>query len=378
MPRAAIFALAFVAASASMPAHSQDISTERHAVRVETVARGLVHPWGLSFLPDGRAIVTERPGRMRLVAQDGRLSDPLAGVPQVFARNQGGLLDVAVAPDFTSSRLLFFCYADEAEGGSGTALGRGRLVEAGGTASLEDVRRIYRQNHTDSRGQHYGCRIAFRTDGTLFLTLGDQNNRRERAQDLGSAVGKIVRLNQDGSVPSDNPFRSRSDALPEIWSYGHRNVQSAAIEPGSGRLWTAEHGARNGDEINRPEAGRNYGWPSVSYGTEYSGVRFPGNARDGIEPPIFYWNDETIAPSGAAFVSGTRFPNWRGDMLVGGLRSRIVMRLNIRDGRVVASEKMLGSLNERIRDVREAPDGSIWLVTDAEAGRILRVTPRSN
>jgi glucose/arabinose dehydrogenase len=378
MPRAAIFALAFIAASAAMPAHSQDLATERHAVRVETVARGLVHPWGLSFLPDGRAVVTERPGRLRLVSQDGRLSDPLAGVPQVFARNQGGLLDIAVAPDFASSRLLFFCYADEAEGGSGTALGRGRLVETGGAARLEDVRRIYRQNHTDSRGQHYGCRIAFRVDGTLFLTLGDQNNRRERAQDLGSAVGKIVRLNQDGSIPSDNPFRARSDALPEIWSYGHRNVQAAAIEPGSGRLWTAEHGARNGDEINRPEAGRNYGWPSVSYGTEYSGVRFPGNARDGIEQPIFYWNDETIAPSGAAFVSGTRFPNWRGDMLIGGLRSRIVMRLNIRDGRVVASEKMFGSLNERIRDVREAPDGSIWLVTDAEAGRILRVTPRSN
>ena len=372
--RAPLLALAGLALAS--PALAQDLSTQRQNVRVETIARGLVHPWGLSFLPDGRALVTERPGRMRIVSPAGQLSEPLAGLPTVFARNQGGLLDVAVAPTFASTRHVFFCFAEAAEGGSGTALGRARLVETGATARLEDTRVLWRQTPPASQGQHYGCRIVFRTDGTLMLTTGDQNNRRERSQDLDSTVGKIIRLTQDGAVPPDNPFVGRAGALPEIWSYGHRNVQAAAIHPATGELWTAEHGARHGDEINRPRAGRNHGWPSISHGTEYSGRAFPAAAREGMDQPVFYWNEETIAPSGAAFVTGDRFPAWRGNMLVGGLRSRVVMRIEFREGRVVHTEPMLNGLNERIRDVRQAADGSIWLVTDAQDGRVLRVTPR--
>ncbi len=359
------------------PAAAQDFSTERQQVRIDTVARGLVHPWGLGFLPDGRALVTERPGRLRIIAADGTTSPPVAGLPAIFARSQGGLLDVAVSPRFTDDRTIFVCFS-EADGDlARSAMARGRLMIDGGGARLEDVRVIFRQQPATATAMHFGCRIAIRPDGTLFLTLGDHFRQMQAAQNLGSTIGKIVRVTADGAVPPDNPFVGRAGALPEIWSFGHRNVQAAAIEPASGRLWTAEHGARHGDEINRPEAGRNYGWPVISYGTHYSGERVgEGTRREGLEQPVFHWNDETIAPSGAAFVTSARFPAWRGNMLVGGLRSRILLRLEIADGRVVATERMLGGLQERIRDVRQGPDGAIWLLTDAPDGRLLRMTPR--
>jgi len=344
-------------------------------VRAETFARGLEHPWALAFLPDGRALVTERPGRLRLVSRDGAtLSAPLAGVPAVAARGQGGLLDVALDPDFAANRLVYLSYAEPADdGAAGTAVARGRLGDAG----LETVTVIYRQRPKVQSAAHFGSRLVFGRDGTLFVTQGDRQAReyRGRAQDLSQGIGKIVRINPDGSIPRDNPFAGRADAQPEIWSYGHRNVQAAALHPETGQLWTVEHGARGGDELNAPRAGRNYGWPVITYGRDYSGLRIgEGTARDGMEQPVYYW-DPVIAPSGAAFYTGDVYPGWRGSLLIGGLASQALVRLVIENGRVTLEERYLGELNERIRDVQQGPDGYLYLVTDADDGRILRVVP---
>jgi glucose/arabinose dehydrogenase len=340
-------------------------------VRVETVARGLEHPWGLAFLPDGRMLVTERPGRLRLVDRNGRLSDPLGGVPDVFAQGQGGLLDVALSPDFARDRLVYLSFAEPGEGGAGTAVARGRLAER----SLEGPRVIWRQRPKVGGANHWGSRLVFRRDGTLFVTLGDRFNYRERAQDLSVTLGKIVRINADGSVPRDNPFVGRAGAAPEIWSYGHRNVQAAALHPQTGDLWTVEHGARGGDELNRPEAGKNYGWPVITYGVDYSGAKIgEGTARPGMEQPVYYW-DPVIAPSGAAFYTGSAFPDWRGSLFIGGLASRVLVRLTIAGGRVTGEERYLADLGERLRDVRQGPEGFLYLLTDNPAGRILRVGP---
>jgi len=264
------------------------------AVRVETVARGLEYPWALAFLPDGRMLVTERPGRLRIVERDGRISDPLAGVPQVLARGQGGLLDVALDPRFADNRLVYLSYAEPGAGGTaGTAVARGRL----GGGRLEDVRVIYQQQPKVRGAAHFGSRLVFARDGTLFVTQGDRFAYRDGAQDLSVGIGKIVRINPDGSVPRDNPFVGRPDARPEIWSYGHRNVQSAALHPRTGQLWTVEHGARGGDELNRPEAGKNYGWPVITYGVDYSGARIgEGTAKPGMEQPVYYWDPGSASP----------------------------------------------------------------------------------
>ncbi|MDQ3696916.1 MAG: PQQ-dependent sugar dehydrogenase [Gemmatimonadota bacterium] len=340
-------------------------------VRVETVARGLEHPWALALLPDGRMLVTERPGRVRLVEPDGRLSEPLSGVPPVVARGQGGLLDVAIDPAFAENRLVYLSYAEPGEGGAGTAVARGRLGEGG----LENVRVIYRQQPKVSGGNHFGSRLVFGRDGALFVTQGDRFGHRERAQDLSSGIGKIIRLNADGSVPRDNPFVGRDGARPEIWSYGHRNIQAAALHPETGQLWTVEHGARGGDELNHPEAGKNYGWPVITYGVDYSGMRIgEGTARAGMEQPVYYW-DPVIAPSGMTFYTGDAFPDWRGSILVGSLQPGLLVRLTLEDGRVAREERYLGDLGERIRDVQQAPDGLLYLVTDSSNGRILRVLP---
>jgi glucose/arabinose dehydrogenase len=341
-------------------------------VRAETVAQGLEHPWGLAFLPDGRMLVTERAGRLRLVGKDGRISAPLAGVPAVQARGQGGLLDVVLDPRFDENRLVYLSYAEPGDGGTaGTAVARGRLGESG----IENVRVIYRQRPKVSGTNHFGSRLVFARDGALFVTQGDRYAHRDGAQDLAAGFGKIVRIHPDGTVPADNPFVGRAGVQPEIWSYGHRNIQGAALHPETGQLWIVEHGPRGGDEINRPEAGKNYGWPVITYGAEYWGPRIgEGTAKPGMEQPLYYW-DPVIAPSGLLFYTGDAIPGWKGSLLIGSLRPGLLVRLRLADGRVAQEERYLGDLGERIRDVRQGPDGHPYLLTDRGDGRILRVVP---
>ena len=342
------------------------------ALRTETVARGLSHPWGLAFLPDGRMLVTERPGRLRLAGRDGGLSASLTGVPAVVARGQGGLLDVALDPRFAENRLVYLSYAEPGDGGTAsTAVARGVLNERG----LDGVRVIYRQQPKVTGPNHFGSRLVFARDGTLFVTQGERFNYADQAQDLGSLIGKIVRINPDGSVPRDNPFVGREGARAEIWSLGHRNIQGAALHPDTGQLWTAEHGARGGDELNHPEAGKNYGWPVISYGAHYSFRKIgEGTTKPGMEQPVYYW-DPVIAPSGMTFYTGDRFPGWKGNVLIGSLQPGGLVRLTLENGRVTREDRYLGELGERIRDVRQGPDGLLYLLTDADDGRILRVSP---
>ncbi|MFT0862272.1 PQQ-dependent sugar dehydrogenase [Ancylobacter sp. G4_0304] len=345
---------------------------------VETVASGLESPWSLAFLPDGRMLVTERPGRLRIVSRSGTVSAPVRGLPAVYARGQGGLLDVALAPDFSSSRAIYFSYAEPREGASGTSVARARLVENGGDARVENVEVIFRQSPAATGSNHYGSRLVFARDGSLFVTLGDRFSYRDQAQNLGNHLGKLVRILPDGSVPADNPFRERKGARAEIWSYGHRNVQGAALDPATGRLWTIEHGARGGDELNHPEAGKNYGWPVITYGRDYSMLPIgEGTHKDGMEQPVRYW-DPSFAPSGLAFYTADRFPTWKGDLFTGGLSGMRLMRLRLDPSRqqVVDEEVLLTELQQRIRDVRQGPDGALWLLTDDPgAGRLLRVVP---
>lgn len=340
-------------------------------VTAETVAEGLEHPWALDFLPDGRILVTERPGRLRIVATDGSLSAPLAGVPTVQARSQGGLLDVAVAPDFATTQLVYLTFSEPGEGGVGTAAARGRLTDTG----LVDVQVIYRQRPKLEGNGHFGSRIVFARDGRIFITQGDRQSYRERAQDLSQGMGKIVRIERDGSIPADNPFVGNAGAQPEIWSYGHRNLQGATLHPETGALWTVEHGARGGDELNHPEAGKNYGWPVITYGRDYSGLPIgEGTAREGMEQPVYFW-DPVIAPSGLAFYTGTKYAGWQGSLLIGSMNPGALVRLELRDGRVVREERYLAELRERIRDVVQGPDGFVYVVTDNPSGRVLRVVP---
>ncbi len=357
-------------ASAQEAPRSPTPNAVKIPARVVDVARGLEHPWGLAFLPDGRMLVTERPGRLRIVDRGGQLSAPLTGVPEVRTGGQGGLLDVALSPQFAQDRLVYLSFSEPGQGDASTAVARGRLGERG----LEGTEVIWRQQPNVSGPNHWGSRFVFRPDGTLFVTLGDRFGHRERAQDLSVTIGKIVRINPDGSVPSDNPFVGRDGARPEIWSYGHRNIQSAALD-GRGQLWTVEHGARGGDELNNPQPGRNYGWPVITYGVDYSGARVgEGTSRPGMEQPVYYW-DPVIAPSGAIFYTGDAFPDWRGDLLVGSLRPGRLVRLTIADGRVTSEVRYLADLGERIRDVRQGPDGLIYLLTDHPRGRILKLEP---
>ncbi|MCI0595582.1 MAG: PQQ-dependent sugar dehydrogenase [candidate division Zixibacteria bacterium] len=342
-------------------------------VKVETFASGLERPWGLAFLPDGRMLVTERPGRLRLVGRDGKLSAPLGGVPRVFARGQGGFLDVALDPNFEKNRLVYLSFSEPGEGGTaGTSVARGKL----GENRLDSVRIIYRQVPKVSEQIHFGSRLVFRRDGTLFVTQGDRFNR-DRAQDLSNGLGKIMRINPDGSIPKDNPFTGRKDARPEIWSHGHRNVQCAALHPETGELWTVEHGARGGDELNRPEAGKNHGWPVITYGTDYDLTKIgEGVAKAGMEQPVYYW-DPVIAPSGMCFYTEDAFPQWKGSIFIGSLTPGLLVRLELKEGRVTKEERYLGYLHERIRDVRQGPDGLLYLLTDNPEGRILRLSPKA-
>jgi glucose/arabinose dehydrogenase len=340
-------------------------------VRAETYATGLVHPWALAFMPDGRLLVTERPGRLRIVGTDGTLSAPLTGVPTVSAVGQGGLLDVALDPAFTTNRLVYLSFAEPDGDLVGTAVARGTL----GASGLENVTVIYRQRPKVKGNGHFGSRLVFAGDGTLFITQGDRQNYRDRAQDLRQGLGKFMRINADGTVPPDNPFVGRDDAQPEIWSYGHRNGQAAALDPVTGQLWTVEHGARGGDELNHPEKGKNYGWPVITYGRDYSGASIgEGTAKAGMEQPVYYW-DPVIAPSGMTFYTGDAIPGWKGSILIGSLTPGALVRVELREGGVVKEERYLGDLRERIRDVQQGPDGFVYVVTDNPNGRVLRVRP---
>ncbi len=378
LKRSTVFALAILLVLAAIaPAQSQAPRSPTPApinrnLHVETIVKGLEHPWGLTFLPDGLMLITERPGRMRTVDSAGRLSKPLEGVPKVLARGQGGLLDIAVDPRFPENRLVYVSYSEpEGNGAAGTSVVRGRLGETG----LQDVQVIYRQQPKVSGPNHFGSRLVFARDGSLFVTQGDRFAYREQAQDLSSGLGKIMRINPDGSVPKDNPFANRKGVRPEIWSYGHRNIQSAAIDPQTGQLWTAEHGARGGDELNNPQAGKNYGWPLITYGVDYSGAKIgEGTAKPGMEQPVYYW-DPVIAPSGMIFYTGDAFPDWKGSILVGSLNPGLLVRLVMKDGRVAREERYLSELNERIRAGRQGADGLLYLLTDSRDGRLLKVGP---
>jgi glucose/arabinose dehydrogenase len=365
-------ALALLLAALPAAASGQTFKSSAGDLKVETVVGGLVNPWALAFLPDGRMLVTERPGRMRIATPDGKLTPPLGGVPKVFASGQGGLHDVVPDRDFAQNRTIYFCFAEPESGGARTTMARATL----GDDRLNDVKPIFRQDGPLSSGHHFGCRIAQTADNNLFLTLGDHFKDRDEAQKLGNHIGKIVRVAPDGSVPKDNPFGGRKDAKPEIWSFGHRNSQGAAIHPQSGKLWMHEHGARGGDEINIPQAGKNYGWPVISHGVNYDGsaVGSGKSAQAGLEQPAKHWTP-SIAPSGMAFYTGELFPAWKGSLLVGALKDQMLVRLSLDGEKVTGEERLLQNLRERIRDVRAGPDGAIYLATDHSAGRVLKVVP---
>ncbi len=366
----ALFALAGCGAGeATQGEDSRRFPSPQGELEVTTVARGLEHPWGLAFLPDGRMLVTERPGRLRIVSADGTLSAPVDGVPQVYARGQGGLLDVAIDPDFATAPWVYLSYAEPGEGGGGTAVARGRLQ---GNA-LVDVEVIFRQSPKLDTGHHFGSRLVFARDGRLFVTAGDRGEM-QRAQNLNEGQGKIFRIERDGGIPADNPFVGRDDAQAAIWSWGHRNVQGAALHPGTGALWQTEHGARGGDELNIPQAGRNYGWPVITLGVNYNGTPIGEGRREaeGMEQPLHSWTP-SIAPSGLAFYTADRFPAWKGSLFVGALAHQKLVRLSLDGDRVTGEEILLEGLGERIRDVRQGPDGYLYLLTDDARGQVLRV-----
>lgn len=366
-------ALALLAAVACRSREASDlVHGEVEDFRIEVLTQGLEHPWSLAFLPDGRMLVTERPGRLRLLAADGRLDPrPVEGVPPVVAKGQGGLYDVVLHPRHAENGWVYLALAGAGAGGSGTELIRGTLREG----RLEQVHTLYRLQPKTGTSHHYGGRIVFDGAGFLYLTLGDRGER-ERAQRLDDAAGSILRLHDDGRIPADNPFVGRPGARPEIYSYGHRNVQGAAIRPADGMLWTHEHGPQGGDELNPIRPGRNYGWPMITHGAEYvTGFAIgEGVAKPGMEQPVHYWKP-SIAPSGLAFYRGDAFPRWRGDALVGALKDRMLVRLKLEDDRVVHEERLLQGRLGRIRDVRVGPDGLVYLLTDAADGMLVRLRP---
>jgi glucose/arabinose dehydrogenase len=352
------------------------------AFEVVSLYEGLENPWGLAFLPDGRMLVTERPGRLRIVSADGKqVSEPVAGLPAVDARGQGGLLDVALDPAFQTNRLIYWSYAEPQETGNNTAVARGRLTD-GPAPHVENMQVIFHQMPSLVSTLHFGSRLVFNRDGTLFVTLGERSitEGRMQAQRLDGLLGKIVRINPDGSVPKDNPFVGKEGARPEIWSYGHRNVQAAALHPETGELWEVEHGTRGGDELNVVRKGRDYGWPTIAYGIEYRGGPITGGVQqqEGMDQPRYYW-DPVIAPSGMVFYRGKMFPAWRDSVFIGGLGSTCLVRLTLKGEQVVGEERLLQDLQPtrlRIRDVRQGPDGALYVLTDSPRGRLLKLVAK--
>ncbi len=349
------------------------------ALNVQTVADGLEHPWGLAFLPDGRMLVTEKQGRMRIVSKDGTISPPIAGIPSVDARQGGALLDVEIDPDFAKTSLIYWSYAEPRGEGSGTTVARARLVTAGGGAHVEGIEYIFRMMPTVDSVRSFGSRMAFGKDGTLYIGTGDRDfdQWRPMVQDPNTDIGKVVRINRDGSIPKDNPYLGQAGYRPELWAIGFRNVLGVAIDPATGGLWTNENGPFGGDELNHVRGGKNYGWPVISYGMEYSGkpIEEGLTQKAGMEQPVYYW-DPVIAPSGMTFYTGDLFPAWKGSLFIGSLRQKHLVRLELQGDKVVGEERLITDENERIRDVRQGPDGALYLLTDADKGRVLRLSPK--
>ena len=343
----------------------------------QTLASGLDHPWGMAFLPTGEILVTERAGRLRVYGKDGKLSPTVTGLPAIYAQGQGGLLGVAIDPDYAKNGLVYWSYAEETDGVNGTAVARGKLA-LGAAPKVDDVQVIWRQTPKMASALHFGGRLVFGRDGKLFITTGERSipAGRVQAQNLDGTLGKVVRINADGSIPSDNPFVNTAGAKPDIWSLGHRNIQSATLDA-QGRLWTVEHGARGGDELNRPEPGKNYGWPLITYGEEYSGKPISEGAtqKAGLEQPVYYW-DPVIAPSGMALYNGALFPALKGSLLIGSMREQHVARLVLKDDKVVGEERLFADIGGRVRDVSVGPDGAIYVLTDEEDGKLIRITPK--
>jgi glucose/arabinose dehydrogenase len=344
------------------------------AVKVEVIAKDLENPWSLQFLPDGRLLVTEKAGQMRIVTKEGEVSEPVEGVPDVDSRGQGGLLDVLLAPDFADSGTIYFSYAEpRGEGTNGTSVARAKLLMKGESGELQDLKVIFRQEPAAASGHHFGSRLVFARDGSLFVTTGERNSLRAEAQNPANHIGKVIHITTDGEPAADNPKLPGWD--PKVWSIGHRNIQGAALHPETGKLWTVEHGARGGDELNVPEKGKNYGWPIITWGIDYSGAKIgEGTTKAGMEQPIYYWVP-SIATSGLAFYTGDLFPAWKGNVFVGGLKSTSLERLVLDGEKVVGMEKLLEDEGSRIRDVRQGPDGALWVITDETNGRVLRLTP---
>jgi aldose sugar dehydrogenase len=347
---------------------------------VQVITPELDGPWAFELLPDGRYLVTERPGNLRIISADGKVSAPAKGLPKVAYAGQGGLLDVALDPNFATNKTIFWSYSEPRKGGNGTALAKGVLVEGADGLRVDNVKVIFQQMPTFDSGYHFGSRIAFTQDGKLFLTVGERAlpAAMVQSQDLNSHFGKVIRLNLDGSVPADNPFVGRADSKPEIWSYGHRNVQAATIDSATGKLWTIEHGPRGGDELNQPKPGLNHGWPVISYGINYPGDKIGEGitARTGMEQPVYYW-DPVIAPSGMIVYHGEMFPQWKGSIFVGGLASMKLVRLQMDGDKVVGEEWLLTDRQMRVRDVQQGADGAIYVIGDGPKSPLLKLTPQS-
>ncbi len=370
MPRKSLLTLLFAAPLVLGPAQAAEFDSSAGRLDVEIVAEGFDHPWGVAMLPDDSLLVSERGGRLWRVA-DGK-KQQVSGLPEVAAFGQGGLLDIVVDEDFATSRRLWFTWSQPGLAGASTALSS--AVLSPDNKRLEQVELLFAMAKKTFRGQHFGSRIVLAPDNKLFVTMGERGEG-ERAQDFFDHAGSVVRLNRDGSVPADNPFADGKDGLPELWSKGHRNPQGAAWNSAENRLWTVEHGAKGGDEVNIPEAGKNYGWPVITYGVNYDGNKIGiGQAAEGYEQPVYYW-DPSIAPSGAAFYSGDLFPQWKGDLFVGALKFQLLVRLDVEDGKIVGEERLLAGEYGRIRDVRAFADGALWLLTDEDDGKLLRIAP---
>jgi glucose/arabinose dehydrogenase len=353
------------------------------AFDVVTVVEGLQNPWSVAFLPGGKMLITERPGRLRVLSADGKLSPAVTGLPEVLARGQGGLLDVVLDPAYAQNNLIYWSYSEPRENNeNNTAVARGKFVDDAAAPRVENVQVIYHQSPSFASTLHFGSRLVFGRDGTLFVTQGDRSNvpGRMQAQKMDSGLGKLVRINADGSIPKDNPFVGKEGARPEIWSIGHRNIQAAALNPATGELWEIEHGTRGGDELNIVRKGKDYGWPTIAYGIEYQGGQITGGIQQqaGMEQPIYYW-DPIIGPSGMTFYTGSLFPQWKGNLFVGGHGTLDLVRLTLDGEKIVGEERLLKDLTpkpERIRDVRTGPDGAIYILTDSATGRLLKLVPK--
>ena len=367
-------AAALLSATMSTSVLAQEVETERHTLSLETISEGLNHPWGIAFLPSGDMLVTERSGTLNIITQDGQKT-PIQGTPEVVAKSQGGLLDVNIDPDYADNGWVYISYSEkDPKGGNGnsTAVMRGKID--GDKWTQGEV--IFRQAPKYESNAHFGSRLVFSPEGHLFITLGERYSRMQDAQTLDNHHGKIVRIWPDGSIPKDNPFVGNDGALDEIWSYGHRNVQGAAIHPDTGELWTIEHGPQGGDEVNIPKAGKNYGWPTITYGEDYGGGEIGiGTHKEGMEQPFYYWLP-SIATAGSVFYTGDKFPKWKGDLLVTALRGQTIARLDLEEGRVLHEERMLEDATSfRIRDIEQGPEGFLYILTDADSGQLIKLSP---